>query len=82
MSEPCDVIRVINLMADIVTRAVALPTDELIKQDSRTRGGKNTGAKSSFFPRPIVDWNELPEKTKEAASIGIFKRCLGTCSAN
>ena len=29
-----------------------------------------------------MDWNELPEKTNEAASIGIFKRCLGTCSAH
>ena len=60
--------------------AVALPTDKLIKQDSRTRGGKTIlstsgGTSHPFFPRTIVDWNELPEKTEEAASISIFKRC-------
>ena len=85
----------LSLLYKTLNGAVALPTDKLIKQHSRTRGGKNNlkhircnknKYKSHFFPRTIifVDLNELPEKTKEAASIGIFKRCLGrpACSAH
>ena len=43
----------------------------LVKQDLRTCDGKNNFKhnknkfKSTFFPRTIVDWNELPEKTDE-----------------
>ena len=50
---------------------VRWPIDKLVKQGLRTCDRKNNFKqnknkfKSTFFPRTIVDWNELPEKTDE-----------------
>ena len=37
--------------------------------------------KTSFFPRTVIDWNQLPDDAVQATSTEAFKRRIPLCSA-
>jgi hypothetical protein len=71
------------LLYKTVNDLVAIPTDNLVKGESRTRAdssGKFRHLQSrtniyrySFFPRTVGDWNSLPADVRLATSLPTFK---------
>lgn len=67
---------------------VAVPTDSLIQNQSRTRqsaannfrqfAASSAVYQHSFFPRTVVDWNRLPSGASQAESVSAFRSFLPT----
>ena len=71
---------------EAINGLVALPINQTLEKcDPRTRGGANNfkhirANKSlyanSFFPKTVIDWNNLDQGTKTQTSLSTFKSAL------
>ncbi len=76
----------LTMMYKITNGLVAVPSDQLLPADSRTRASHNHKYRTisantsvyrhSFFPRTVPEWNSLPKATAEAPTLGQFKTSL------
>jgi hypothetical protein len=76
----------LTLMYQVVRGLLAVPTDNLVASDQRTRAHHNlkfrtiysntTVHRHSYFPRTIPEWNALPGAVVDAPSLASFKERL------
>ena len=77
----------LTLLFKIVNDLVAIPADQYIRYNNRTSRNRHSKQlkvesvnsviyKNSFFPRTIIDWNNLPQSATDCGTVENFKRTI------
>ena len=77
----------LTLLFKIVNDLVAIPADQHIRYNNRTSRNRHSKQlkvesantdiyKNSFFPRTIIDWNNLPQSAIDCDTVENFKRTI------
>ena len=77
----------LTLLFKIVNDLVAIPADHHIRYNNRTSRNRHSKQlkvesansdiyKNSFFPRTIIDWNNLPQSAIDCDTVENFKRTI------
>ena len=77
----------LTLLFKIVNDLVAIPADQHIRYNNRTSRNRHSKQlkvessnsdiyKNSFFPRTIIDWNNLPQSVIDCDTVENFKRSI------
>ena len=73
-------IRATTKFKDFITSNVVEKHQTLNSRPYKTISTRTDQFKNSFFPRTVIDWNQLPDDAVQATSTEAFKRRIPLCS--
>ena len=73
-------IRATTKLTDFITSNVVEKHQTLNRRPYKTISTRTDQFKNSFFPRTVIDWNQIPDDAVQPTSTEAFKRRIPLCS--